>query len=102
MSKPRCPAPKTTPPAPVPDVRRRWTWPALLVLLFVAASALVAYAVFSRDGHDQPPEGMVWIPPGSFLMGSENFDDAQPVHEVELSGFWMDAREVTNEQFAAF
>jgi formylglycine-generating enzyme len=47
---------------------------------------------------------MVWIPGGKFLMGSEDpaFADAQPLHEVEIDGFWMDEHEVTNAEFAAF
>ena len=50
------------------------------------------------------PEGMVWIPGGSFLMGADDttMADAGPVHEVTLDGFWMDKTEVTNAQFAAF
>lgn len=50
------------------------------------------------------PKGMVWIPPGSFFMGSDDpmFSDAQPVHPVKLAGFWMDATEVTNADFKAF
>ena len=28
--------------------------------------------------------------------------DAQPIHRVAVAGFWMDATEVTNAQFAAF
>ena len=28
--------------------------------------------------------------------------DSRPVHRVSVDGFWMDATEVTNEQFAAF
>jgi formylglycine-generating enzyme required for sulfatase activity len=51
-----------------------------------------------------PPDGMVWIPPGKFSMGSayEPFGDARPIHTVELDGFWMDRTPVTNEQFSAF
>ena len=60
-----------------------------------------------------PPSGMVWIPGGEFSMGSEvssdlmsrmanNTTDATPIHRVVVDGFWMDATEVTNEQFAAF
>lgn len=50
-----------------------------------------------------PPEGMVWIPPGEFSMGDEDFpNDAVPVHKVALSGFWLDKTEVTNRQFARF
>lgn len=50
------------------------------------------------------PKGMVWIPPGRFAMGSAYgpFDDARPIHTVEVSGFWMDATPVTNAEFARF
>ncbi len=59
------------------------------------------------------PSGMVWIPGGEFSMGGVNpvglpdgghivMPDARPVHRVRLKGFWMDATEVTNAQFAAF
>ncbi len=59
------------------------------------------------------PSGMVWIPGGEFSMGSDPADaalcdlggfndDAQPVHRVRVSGFWMDATEVTNAEFARF
>lgn len=48
-------------------------------------------------------KGMVWIPPGTFLMGaSDSFPDEFPPHEVTLDGFWMDTTEVTNRQFQAF
>lgn len=46
--------------------------------------------------------GMVWVPGGSYKMGSNDFPDSQPIHEVEVDGFWMDAHEVTNAQFALF
>lgn len=49
------------------------------------------------------PEGMVWIPGGEFLMGSETgFPDELPVHRVTVDGFWMDETEVTNLQFRKF
>lgn len=49
------------------------------------------------------PEGMVWIPGGEFLMGSETgFPDELPVHRVRVDGFWMDETEVTNAQFRRF
>ena len=53
----------------------------------------------------ETPEGMVLIPAGSFLMGSEDEDaddDEQPVHTVHLDAFYMDTHEVTNAQFKAF
>ena len=59
------------------------------------------------------PEGMVWIPGGEFSMGTEDptemvcgghdpMPDARPIHRVYVDGFWMDATEVTNEQFGRF
>jgi formylglycine-generating enzyme required for sulfatase activity len=60
---------------------------------------------------------MVWIPAGSFTMGStlsaaetakkyggkdEYFADEHPAHTVELDGFWMGRFEVTNAQYRKF
>lgn len=46
---------------------------------------------------------MVWIPGGTFWMGSEEGQvDEKPVHQVTVAGFWMDKTEVTNEQFERF
>src|SRR6202022_3280065 len=44
---------------------------------------------------DQPGqlEGMVWIPGGTFLMGSDHhYPEEAPVHEVSVDGFWIDPR----------
>ncbi len=51
-----------------------------------------------------PPPGMVWIPGGAFLMGTDDprFPEAHPVHRVVVGGFWMDETEVTNAQFEPF
>lgn len=45
---------------------------------------------------------MVFIQGGAFKMGSNSFKDAQPIHDVVVSSFYMDEHEVTNVQFAAF
>ncbi|QNL50404.1 formylglycine-generating enzyme family protein [Olivibacter sp. SDN3] len=45
---------------------------------------------------------MVLIKGGDFRMGSTEFADAQPIHDVTISDFWMDEHEVTNAQFAKF
>jgi formylglycine-generating enzyme required for sulfatase activity len=45
----------------------------------------------------------VWIPGGTFRMGSEEFYvEESPVHEVAVDSFWIDRYQVTNEQFARF
>ena len=47
--------------------------------------------------------GMVIIPAGTFLMGSEGWGEFEkPIHEVYLDDFWMDETPVTNRQFAEF
>ena len=51
------------------------------------------------------PDGMVWIPGGTFSMGGDNNQARQdefPKHNVKLDGFFMDVTEVTNAQFAKF
>ena len=50
-----------------------------------------------------PADGMVWIPGGSFLMGSDAFyPEERPVRRVEVDGFFIDRMPVTNRQFAEF
>jgi formylglycine-generating enzyme required for sulfatase activity len=64
------------------------------------------------------PAGMVWIPAGLFAMGSNpdhiqqaaewcdcgtrQFEDELYMHEVQVSGFYIDKYEVTNQQFKVF
>jgi formylglycine-generating enzyme required for sulfatase activity len=46
---------------------------------------------------------MVWIPGGTFLMGSDDhYAEEAPVHPVSVDGFWMDKYAVTNTQFRRF
>lgn len=64
-----------------------------------AAAAEGAAAVSSS----QPISDMVWIPGGTFLMGSNDFyPEERPVHRVTVDGFWMDACPVTNAAFLRF
>jgi len=45
---------------------------------------------------------MVFVPGGTFEMGSLPDNDQFGPHTVTLDGFWIDQTEVTNAQFAAF
>jgi formylglycine-generating enzyme required for sulfatase activity len=47
--------------------------------------------------------GMVWVPPGTFRMGSDShYPEEAPAHRVCVDGFWMDRTPVTNRQFREF
>src|SRR4029077_12794796 len=52
----------------------------------------------------QPPfPNMVWIPGGTFRMGSdEHYPEERPVHRVSVDGFWIDRHPVTNKRFRRF
>ena len=46
---------------------------------------------------------MVWVPGGSFVMGDDpQYAEEGPPRSVTVKGFWIDAHEVTNAEFAAF
>lgn len=68
------------------------------------ASSSHPQRIIQSDGKNAPV-GMVWIPGGEFLMGSDHKKaqaNERPVHRVKVSGFWMDSTHVTNDQFAQF
>ena len=74
-------------------------WTALLLCICVTTEIAIA-----AESCDHPPAGMVWINGGEFTMGSDvpMFRDARPKHRVSVDGFWIDATEVTNTEFARF
>ena len=46
---------------------------------------------------------MIWVPGGSFLMGSNSFyPEERPVRPASVSGFWIDPHPVTNAEFGQF
>src|SRR5437764_1476798 len=83
------------------DLRRSW-WPWVGGGLLAVVIAAVALAVLQRRlspvywtaedlgpiaiNQAKPggpaPDGMLWIPGGTYWMGSDDFQDAQPVHKV--------------------
>ena len=52
------------------------------------------------------PPGMVYIPQGTFHMGPSDEDPAYAFsarnRSVSISGFWMDATEITNNEYRQF
>jgi sulfatase modifying factor 1 len=50
-----------------------------------------------------PVSDMVWIPGGTFRMGSDHhYPEEAPAHEVTVDGLWMDRYTVTNREFRRF
>jgi formylglycine-generating enzyme required for sulfatase activity len=86
-------------------------WPVVLpagALLILFLLWLAIQSIRARFWENAPPPaappGMVWIPGGTFLMGTDDprFPDSGPVHKVTVGGFWMDKTEVTNADFEKF
>jgi formylglycine-generating enzyme required for sulfatase activity len=91
----------------------------IAVVLTCVTIAGVVIAVASRNGVAPPspdtaasgtpqpspavlPPGMVLVPGGTFLMGSDFEQFEKPPHEVTVAPFYMDEHEVTCEEYAAF
>ncbi|HET8759618.1 MAG TPA: formylglycine-generating enzyme family protein [Nitrospiria bacterium] len=73
--------------------------------------AVAAAVLFTTSSPGEPPEGMVLIPGGTFLMGSRGDEgklgfevgvDEMPQHSVRVRSFFMDRTEVTNAQYQKF
>ncbi len=89
--------------------------PAHRARLYIKASGIfflcltVGLFFWSQNKHSSSkvPARMVWIPGGTFNMGSSIATDVKhkeegPAHTVTIRGFWMDETEVTNAQFQKF
>jgi|GEM_PF-1151850 len=74
-------------------VRQQWALLALTKMPFSKATAAL---------NRWTPPSMILIPAGSFTMGSTEYRDEEPVHQVWLDAFWIDRYPVTNAQWAAF
>ncbi|WP_067178988.1 ergothioneine biosynthesis protein EgtB [Microtetraspora niveoalba] len=55
----------------------------------------------ARGGPDE-----VFVPPGPFVMGTDTlpwaYDNERPAHPVDLPGYWIDRRPVSNGDYVAF
>jgi serine/threonine-protein kinase len=60
-------------------------------------------AARSPNNNIPAPEGMVYIPSGTFRMGSSSGEtNESPPHQVNISEFFIDQFEVTNESYREF
>ncbi|MFN0056731.1 MAG: formylglycine-generating enzyme family protein [Planctomycetales bacterium] len=102
-------SPNATPREPVREKDQRghrYRWGGWLLLGCMTFG--VTYGVTwlgRRPPSPTPRPGMVWIPGGEFVMGSEDAKaprNEHPAHRVRLDDFWMDDHEVTNAEFRQF
>ncbi len=85
--------------------------------LFIVCSALLVVAAIMAGGeriyhwylanrdYADPPPGMVLVPAGRFLMGTNDAgagDDEKPLRKRFLPAFYIDTHEVTNAAFKEF
>jgi len=82
---------------------------AIGAIVLVALAGIIFYFNMnpSQPSHDPrppaPPEGMVYIPSGKFMMGrNDGSSDEGPAHEVQVEPFFLDAQEVTNQDYKRF
>jgi formylglycine-generating enzyme required for sulfatase activity len=61
------------------------------------------YSGLPTPAADPATTGMIWVPGGSFVMGSDKFyPEERPLRRVSVTGYWIDQHEVTNAEFAQF
>lgn len=98
---------------------RRGARPVILALIACAAATVgggaswwyarahvpVKTAAITPGDGTSGPLGMVHIPGGEFLMGSDSKmaqPNERPAHKARVHGFWMDQHHVTNAEFRRF
>jgi len=68
-----------------------------------AAAAMDCKGVATLTSGSSQHRGMVFVPGGAFVMGADHYlPEERSTHLVRVDGFWMDATEVTNAEFARF
>jgi serine/threonine protein kinase len=88
----------------LPSGNNRFFFAALAVIaVFGVAIGLGMTALFSQPPEPMPPEGMVYVRGGTFVMGSATGDEHErPPHSVTLAPFFIDRTEVTNRAYYDF
>jgi iron(II)-dependent oxidoreductase len=71
----------------------------------ITFQCIFAFAMVINAKADQPaaPKGMVYVPAGSFIFGSNIGDpDERPLQTAETKAFFIDKYELSNAEFAQF
>lgn len=91
--------------------------PVILAALLISCKSTNKSKALSNDGQlhgvqisSKPgitkPFGMIYVPPGTFHMGPSdediNYSFTARNKEISINGFWMDATEITNNEYRQF
>lgn len=98
--------------------RRSQFWPVCTVIFLAVFAGCVSARLVAAENSGSPPPGMVRIPAGKFIMGSNKTDttgkakefglskpwylDEHPQRTLQLPDFFIDIYEVTNAQYREF
>lgn len=86
----------------------------MLVIALVLIGGLIIFELRQLNSGSQSPEitataaqpappGMVFIPGGTFMMGTtKGADNEKPQHDVTLTSYFIDKTEVTNKDYLTF
>ena len=89
--------PSVTPLASSPPTPSPSTGTQVAVGVYPQQSQAPPATIVGNDG-----AAMVLVPAGEFIMGSEEYSDEKPRHQVYLDTFYIDKYEVTNACFQRF
>jgi formylglycine-generating enzyme required for sulfatase activity len=74
-----------------------------IVILLICLSYVIVLADEPVVEQPEPPEGMVYVPAGGFIMGSKYGDfDERPQHITRTGAYFIDKYEVSNAEYAQF
>ncbi|GEM_PF-548392 len=103
-----------SPPEASADRSKRVYWLAGISALFLAVAIFAIYNLLKSSPTDAkplapapPPNGMVLVRGGDFKMGTDTppsplDQDATPAHAFTIKDFYLDIKEVTNDEFYQF
>ena len=86
--------PAVTPPVSSPPTPSPSTGTQVAVGIYPQQPQAPPATLVGNDGAE-----MVLVPAGEFSMGSEEYDDEKPRHQVYLDAFYIDKYEVTTAHF---
>jgi len=71
--------------------------------LLLGLLSVVTVGMSGESKHPAPPPGMVYVPAGPFIMGSDVGDaDESPRHIETTGAFFIDVQEVSNADYKTF